>query len=78
MAHCPSCNDPDCQGADHRCEVVIDEDEFKKLLDLIKGGLNNRGSIGAINLAKSAVATLEGYNKNGLNKDRVDGFGNRY
>lgn len=79
MAHCPNCSDQECQGADHRSEIVIDEDEFRKIILHIKQGLNNPSNPAAITLAKTYLTTLEGYDiKSGLNDDRVDGFGNRY
>lgn len=78
MAHCTSCDNPDCQGADHRCEIVIDEDEFRKIILHIKQGLNSTSNPAAIALAKTYLTTLEGYDVSQANCDLVDNFGNRY
>lgn len=64
MSHCPGCDDPNCQGTDHKGSIVIDEDEFRKIIFNIKRGINNHGSSAAIQLAKIWLTTLEGYDIN--------------
>lgn len=61
MAHCPNCEDPECQGAVHRCEVVIDEDAFRRMLFLIKQGLENPDNPPALQLAGMALNQLKRY-----------------
>ena len=72
MSHCPSCDNPDCQGADHRSEIVIDEDEFRKIIFNIKQGLNSPSNPAAIALAKTYLITLEGYDvRKGLSEEET-------
>ena len=65
MSHCPGCDNPECQGADHRCEIVIDEDEFRKIMANIKKGLQNPSNPAAMALAKMAFVNLSGYDVRG-------------
>lgn len=64
MAHCSNCDDPDCQGADHRSEIVIDEDEFRKIIYHIKLGLDDPTNPAKMNIAKVWLKTLTMYDKN--------------
>ena len=65
MAHCPNCSDPECQGAEHRCEIVIDEDEFRKIMSNIKKGLQNPSNPAAMALAKMNFVNLCDYDVKG-------------
>ncbi len=65
MAHCPNCEESECQGADHRGDIVIDEDEFRKMMANIKKGLQNPSNSAAMALAKMAFVSLSGYDVRG-------------
>lgn len=58
-------DNPECQGADHRSEIVIDEDEFRKIMTNIKKGLQNPSNPAAMALAKMAFVNLSGYDVRG-------------
>jgi hypothetical protein len=61
MSHCPGCEDRDCQGATHLCEVVIDEDEFRKAIYHITLGLGDPTNSAKLELARLWLRTLTGY-----------------
>lgn len=86
MAHCPGCDDPQCQGVDHSDHITIPKDEFEKIIFYLKGSIVDPMNPAKMALSRLWLKTLSEYDVEACKKasqdqadiDRVDNFGNRY